>query len=99
MCSKREPFHALFPLLRHVVPHIDGDCGLTIRVVKGHSAREALLHAFTIGLFKYGKSNSTTMKHIDNESEDVNESCAVAFGVECMLTRTGLRYTLDAGHM
>ena len=79
MCSKREPFHALLPLLRHVVPLNDGNCRLTIPVVKGRCAREALPHAFNIGVFKYGKRNPTTIKHIYNESENFNGSCDVAF--------------------
>ena len=78
MCSKREPFHALLPLLRHVVPLDDGNCRLTIPV-KGHCARETLLHAFNIGVCKYGQSNCTTIKHIYNESENLNEKCDVAF--------------------
>ena len=56
MCSKREPFHALLPLLRHVSPLHDGNCRLTIPVIKGRCAREALPHVFNIGVFKYGKS-------------------------------------------
>ena len=79
MYSKREPFHALLPLLRHVVPFNDGNCRLTIPVVKGRCAREALPHAFNIGVFKYDKSNPTTIKHIHNESENLNESCDIAF--------------------
>ena len=79
MCSKREPFHALLPLLRDVVPLNDGNCHLTIPVVKGGCACEALHHAFNIGVFEYGKSNSTTIKHIYNKSENLNESCDVAF--------------------
>ena len=79
MCSKREPFLALLPLLRHVVPLNDGNCRLTIPVVKGRCAREALSHAFDIGMFKYGKSNPTPIKHMYNESENLNESCDIAF--------------------
>ena len=52
------------PLLRHVVPLNDGNCRLTIPVVKGRSAREALPHAFNFGVFKCAKSNPTTIKHI-----------------------------------
>ena len=55
MWSKREPFHALLPLLRQVVPLNDGNCHLTIPVVKGRYASEALPHAFNIGVLKYGK--------------------------------------------
>ena len=40
---------------------------------------EALPHAFIIGVFKYGKSYSTTIKHIYIESENLNESYNVAF--------------------
>ena len=45
MRSKREPFHALLQLLRHVVPLNDGNCRLTIPVVKRRCAREALPYA------------------------------------------------------
>ena len=71
--------HALLPLLRHVVPINVEYCRRTIPVVKGRCAREALPHAFDIGVFKYGKSNHTTIKHIYSESENLNESCDVAF--------------------
>ena len=50
------------PLLRHVVPLNDGNCRLTIPVVKGRCARDALLHAFHIGLFKFVKMISTIVK-------------------------------------
>ena len=103
MCSKREPFHALLPLLRHVVPLNDGNCHLTIPVVKGRCAREALPH-------------HTTIKHIYNESENLNGSCDVVLtatigGIfhnnisdwrgECGDTRWPSFHTrlLDAGHM
>ena len=104
------PFHALLPLLRHVVRLNDGNCHLTIPVVKGRCAREVLPHAFDIGVFKYGRSNHTTIKHIYNGSENLHGSCDVAFdsnnwwnlpwtvpviGVESMVTRAGLRYTRD----
>ena len=79
MCSKREPFHMLLLLLRHVVPLNDGNCRLKIPVVKGRYAREVLPHAFNIGGLKYGKGNRTTIKHIYNESENLNESCDVGF--------------------
>ena len=79
MCSKREPLHVLLPLLPHVVPLNDGNYRLTIPVVKGRCAREALPHAFNIGVVKYGESKPTIIKYIDNESENFNESCDVAF--------------------
>ena len=49
----------------------DGNCRLTIPVVKGCCAREALPHTFDIGVSKYGKSNPTIIKHIYNESENL----------------------------
>ena len=49
-CSKREPFRVLLPLLRHVVPLNDRNCRLTIPVVRGRCARDALPHAFHIGV-------------------------------------------------
>ena len=73
MCSKRETFHALLPLFRHVVPLNDRNCRLTMPVGKGRCAREALPHAFNSGVFKYGKSNPTTIKLIYNKSENLNE--------------------------
>ena len=79
MYSKREPFHALLPLLRHMEPLNDGNCRLTIPVAKGRCAHEALSHAFNIGVFKYGKTNPTTIKYIYNESDNLNNSCDVAF--------------------
>ena len=79
MCSKLEPFNALLPLLPQVVPLNDGNCHLTTPVVQGCCAHEALPHAFNTSVFKYGESNLTTIKHIYNESENFNESCAVAF--------------------
>ena len=79
MCSKREPFYVLLPSLRHIVPLNDGNCRLTIPVVKGRCAREALPDALFVGVFEYGKGNPTIIKHIYNESENFNESCDVAF--------------------
>ena len=79
MCSTREPFHAFLPLLRCVVPLNDGNCRLALPVVKGRCDREALPQAFNSGVFKYDKSNSTTVKHTYNESENLNEGCDVAF--------------------
>ena len=79
MCSKQEPFHALLPLLRHVVPLNDVNCRLTIPVIKGRCAHEALPHAFNIGVFKYCKSNFAPIKRIKNEFENLNESCDIAF--------------------
>ena len=82
MCSKREPFHALLPLLLHVVPFNDGNCRLTIPVVKGRCARDALPHALHIGVFKFVKTISTAMKHIYKESANIIEDCNVAFATK-----------------
>ena len=63
-----------------------------------------------IGVFKYGKSNPITIKHIYNESEKMKGSCDVAYdsnnwwnlpstvplvGLKSVVTRAGLRYTRD----
>ena len=44
---------------------------------------KGLPHAFDIGVFKYGKSNHAPIKHIYNESENLNGSCDVAFDSNC----------------
>ena len=79
MCSKREPFHALLPLLRHVVPLNDGNCRLTMPVGKGRCALDALPNAFHIGVFKFVFTISTAIKHIYKESAHMIEGCDVAF--------------------
>ena len=71
MCSKREPFHALLPLLRHVAPLNDRNCRLTMPVGKGRCAHDALPHAFHIGVFKFVFTISTTIKHIYKESAHI----------------------------
>ena len=84
MCSKRESVHELFPLLRHVVPLNDGNCRLTIPVLKGLYARDALPRAFHIGVFKFVKTISTAIKHVYKESLNVIEDCNVAYDTnEC----------------
>ena len=79
-CSKQELYHVLLPLLRHVVPLNDRNCCLTIPVVNGRCARDALRHTFGIGMFKSVKKHSSTIKHIYNESANIFEGCNVAFG-------------------
>ena len=81
MCSKREPFHALLPLLRHVVPlnKNDGNCRLTIPVVKGRCTHDTLPHAFHIGVFEFVKTISTAIKYIYKESANIIQDCNVAF--------------------
>ena len=59
--KKRESFRMLLPLLRHTVPLNDGNCRLTIPVVKGRCARDALPHAFHIGVSKFIKTISTAI--------------------------------------
>ena len=65
-CLKQEPFHMLLPLLRHMVPLNDRNCRLTMPVIKGRAALDALHHAFDIGVFKTVKKNSPMIKHIHN---------------------------------
>ena len=79
MGSKRKPFHELLPLLRHVVPLNDGNRRLTIPVVKGRCARDALPHVFHIGVFTFVKTISTAIKHIYKEYANTIEDCNVAF--------------------
>ena len=55
-------------MLRHVVPLHDGNCRLTRDAVKGRAARDSLPNIFDISMFKSGKKNSTTIKHIYNET-------------------------------
>ena len=69
----------VLPLFRHVVPFNDGNCRFTIHVVRGRCARDALPHAFHIGVFKFAKTISTTIKHIYTESANIIEGCNVAF--------------------
>ena len=77
MCSKREPFHALLPLLRHVVPLNDGNCRLTMPVGKGRCARDALPHAFHIGVFEFVFTNFYRNKTYLHESAHIIEGCDV----------------------
>ena len=73
-CLKWELFHMLLPLLRHMVLFNHRNCHLSKPVIKGTFAHDPLLQTFDIGMFKWGKSNSTTIKHIYNESADFIES-------------------------
>ena len=79
MSSKQESFHVLLSLLRHVVPLNDGNCHLTIPVVKGRCACDALPHVFHIGVLKFVKTISTAIKHIYKEYANIIEDCNVAF--------------------
>ena len=74
-----EPFRVLLPLLHHVVHFNDGNCRLTIPVVKGRCARDALPHAVHIGVSKFVKTIFTTTKHIYKESAHIIEGCNVTF--------------------
>ena len=44
-------------------------------IVKGHCLHDALPHTFHINMFKCGKNNSTTIKHIYKESVNLIDSC------------------------
>ena len=100
----------LLQLLVHVVPLNDENCRFTIPVVKGRCARDALPHSFNIDVFENAKNSYTTIKHINNESENFIDNCDVALdttgwwnqpktrpviGMESMVTRARLRYTRD----
>ena len=74
MVLEREPFRVLLPLLRHVVSLNDENCRLTIPVVKGRCARDAIPHTFNIDLFECGKNNSTKLKLIYNEFGNLIDS-------------------------
>ena len=78
-CSKREPFRVLLPLLRRVVSLNDGNCRLTIPVVKGRCARDPLHQAFHIGVFEFVETISTAIKHIYKKSANVIKGCNAAF--------------------
>ena len=78
-CSKGEPFRVLLILLRHVVPLNDGNCRLTMPVVKGRCARDAQPHTFNISFFRSNKKDCAAIKHIYNESANITEGCNDAF--------------------
>ena len=56
----------------------DGNCRLKMPV-HGRVARDTLPHTFNIGVFKCSKSNSTTIKHIYDESANLIDSYDIAF--------------------
>ena len=72
------------PLLRHVMPLNHRNCRLTMPLGKECCAHDALPHTFDIGVFETIKTNSTTIKHIDNESANIIEGCNVDFDtIDC----------------
>ena len=64
-------------ILGHVVPLTDGNCRLTMPLVKVRYARAALPHTFTIGLFKSDYKHSTSKTHICNASANDIDGCNV----------------------
>ena len=48
-------------------------------ISKGCCGRETLPQTFDIGVFKSGKTNSSAIKPIDNESTNLIDSCDIAF--------------------
>ena len=52
---------------------------LTMPMVTGRCARDAPLHTFNIGALWFVETNSTTIKHIYNESANIIEGCNVPF--------------------
>ena len=100
----------LLPSLRHVVPLHDGNCRLTIPVVKWRCARDTLPPAFHIVVFKVIETISTAIKHIYKESANITEDSNVAFDtndcwnflktvpvivIKSMVTRARPSYTQD----
>ena len=71
----------LLPFLHHVVALNDGNCDLTIPVIKGSCIRDALPHAFHIGVFKFDKTISTAIKHIFKECANI-VGCIVGFDTD-----------------
>ena len=63
----------------HVVSLTEGNCPLTILVIKGRCARDALPHFCNIGEFKSVEKNSTTMKYIYNESVNILKAVMMLF--------------------
>ena len=57
----------------------DGNCRLTIPVVKGRCARDALPQAFHIGVFQFVKTISTAIKEYLKEFANITEGCNVVF--------------------
>ena len=70
----------LFQFLCHVMPLNDRNCCLTVPIVEGCRALDALLETSRIWVFKCSKSNSNTMKHAYNESVNSIASDAVYQG-------------------
>ena len=60
----------------HGAPN-DGNCRLTIPVVKGRCTCDALLHTFIISIVESVENDFNTIKHIDNESANIIEGCIV----------------------
>ena len=80
-CLKQEPSCVLLLLLHHMVSLNDGNCHLTMLVVKGFCAHDPLLYTFNIGVFNCHKSHTTAIKPVYNESMDFIESYAVDFDI------------------
>ena len=64
-CSKWEPFHLLLPLSCHVVSLDDGNCRLTMPVVKGCFVSEALAHAYSLLANKVNPALVSTVRFYD----------------------------------
>ena len=61
-CPKQEPFPLLIQLLCHMVLLDDGNCHLTMPVIKGHYTWDALPHTFNNGMVKSFKKNLAKLK-------------------------------------
>ena len=87
----------------------DWKCHLTVPIVNGCCARDALPHTFNIKVFNLAKNNSTITKRIHNESANLIYSCDVVLtpmfgrishkpcqwfiGMEDMVKHVRLHYT------
>ena len=100
---RAESFSMPLPLLRHVAPLNDRNCLLTVPVVKvkGRRDRDPLLEITKIWVLKCGKSSSTNVKPVYNESGKFIESHAVHFDINWpsnlikMVTVLGLEFMVS----
>ena len=109
-CVRRELFHELLLLLRHVVPLNDGNCRLTMPVVKGRCACEYYLTLLVSMCLKPLKGilpqqNIFTMNLRTSLTivillltpmiGGINQKTVPMIGMESMVIRAPLRYTRD----
>ena len=71
----------LLPLLRHIVPLNDGNCCLTLPIIRGPGACDALPHTFNNVVFKSINKNFAKIEHTYNESANIIKGCNVVFNI------------------